>query len=630
MAVIKGTNGADNLVSKNIFADTLYGYDGNDTLDGGFGSNTLIGGLGDDLYVLHGSSEVVVEKAGEGRDTVQAGFSIDLRKAAYTNIEDVVLTGVLASRIDGSAEGNFLTGNAGNNKIFGHDGDDGLFGMAGNDSLDGGNGNDFLYGGTGRDTLVGGAGDDLLDGGEGNDSMLGGAGNDTYVLSSASDVVVEAANAGSDTVEVTYAGDVSLGKWANVENLTMSAGGATKITGTSAANVLRGNDDGDVIEGLDGDDTLIDGYGNDSLLGGAGNDTLSRSGGNDTLMGGAGNDTYDLPIMSGTVLINDTDGANDRVDLSANYAAKDLLFSRAGDDLTVKVAYGGVLTIQSYFAEGANSVESLVTRDKTFSRADVLAAVAPGHVIHGTDGDDDLTAPDNAGPDTLIGGLGNDTYHIASPWDVVVENAGEGTDTIYATLAAGTIYNLGVAAAHVENVIATSGSGSNVTLMGNDLDNVLQDLSTGGAALIGGKGNDTLMGGTGGNYYDLRRGDGQDVIEDAGGAGDVLGLYVNKSDLAAQRSGQDLILKIRDTQDQVTIKRFFDGPTNGPDVFYTLDSGSNYLSHADLEAMSQPGVVSNQSVNVLLQAMAAGGAPVGSFTTLPTSSEVSSNTLFFA
>jgi hypothetical protein len=41
-------------------------------------------------------------------------------------------------------------------------------------------------------------------------------------------------------------------------------------------------------------------------------------------------------------------------------------------------------------------------------------------------------------------------------------------------------------------------------------------------------------------------------------------------------------------------------------------------------------VVSNQSVNVLLQAMAAGGAPVGSFTTLPTSSEVSSNTLFFA
>ena len=37
-----------------------------------------------------------------------------------------------------------------------------------------------------------------------------------------------------------------------------------------------------------------------------------------------------------------------------------------------------------------------------------------------------------AGADTMIGGLGNDIYYVDQQGDVVIENAGEGTDTVYA------------------------------------------------------------------------------------------------------------------------------------------------------------------------------------------------------
>lgn len=81
-----------------------------------------------------------------------------------------------------------------------------LNGTTGNDTLTGGTGNDTLNGQAGNDTLNGGAGNDTLNGGTGNDTMVGGLGDDTYVVDSATDVVTEAANEGTDLVQssVTY------------------------------------------------------------------------------------------------------------------------------------------------------------------------------------------------------------------------------------------------------------------------------------------------------------------------------------------------------------------------------------------------------------------------------------------
>jgi serralysin len=120
---------------------TLYGGKGNDTLDGSLDADILIGGKGNDTYVVDNGGDVVIEAAGEGKDTVKSSISY----ALGDNVENLVLTGTDAVSGSGNALDNALTGNAANNI---------LSGGAGRDTLDGGLGDDTLQGGTGRDSFV--------------------------------------------------------------------------------------------------------------------------------------------------------------------------------------------------------------------------------------------------------------------------------------------------------------------------------------------------------------------------------------------------------------------------------------------------------------------------------------------
>jgi Ca2+-binding RTX toxin-like protein len=114
--------------------------------------------------------------------------------------------------------------------------------------------------------------------------------------------------------------------------------------------------------------------------------------------------------------------------------------------------------------------------------------------IDGGSGDDwfDVSAP-NA---TLSGGTGQDTYVIRKASDVVIENAGEGTDRVFANFT----YTL---TANVENLYlsgsgAINGTGNSLNniVSGNDADNMLYGLG-GNDKILGNGGNDTLDGGTG-------------------------------------------------------------------------------------------------------------------------------------
>lgn len=122
-----------------------------DYLVGTRAADRLEGLAGDDTYVVNHYGDVIVEKRGEGVDTVMSSVSFSLTP----ELERLELTG------NGNIDG---LGNAGANHILGN---------WGRNVLDGGAGDDYLAGGGGGDTyLFGkGSGNDIIDisDGDGND-----------------------------------------------------------------------------------------------------------------------------------------------------------------------------------------------------------------------------------------------------------------------------------------------------------------------------------------------------------------------------------------------------------------------------------------------------------------------------
>ena len=142
------------------------------------------------------------------------------------------------------------TGSIGNDLITGNNLDNTISGGSGDDTLGGGDGNDTMYGGVGNDTFDWDGNSRL-----GNDTMYGGAGNDTYVFNSSSDVVVELANEGADTIwtDFTY----SIATVSNVENLYLFGTGNINATGNSLNNTLDGTSGNNILDGGAGIDIAV-------------------------------------------------------------------------------------------------------------------------------------------------------------------------------------------------------------------------------------------------------------------------------------------------------------------------------------------------------------------------------------
>ncbi|MCX7383820.1 MAG: hypothetical protein NT133_20915 [Alphaproteobacteria bacterium] len=433
--------------------------------DGAGGS--ILTFAGDTAWTVDAPGVTIDEQSGWGRDTISA--SIDYVLPA--NVEDLTLAGG-ALHGDGNALANLITGNALDN---------------------------ILAGLGGNDTLIGGAGNDRLDGGTGADAMSGGTGNDTYVVDNLTDGISEAAGEGTDTVQSSV--DWTLG--ANIEVLVL-VGTAINGTGNELANTITGNDGGDTLNG---------GKGNDNLTGGAGNDTLTGGAGKDTMVGGVGDDSYNI------------DNIGDAVSELANQGI---------DKVISSISYTLGSNVENLTLISAASVNGTGN-----ARANIIIGNPGNNVLDGGDGNDTLRGA--AGNDTLLGGAGNDrldggtgadamsggtgddSFSVDTAGDVVIEQAGQGTDTVNASIS----YTLGD---NVENLMLIGGR--NLTGTGNALSNLITGntgmsllLGLGGDdTLIGGVNNDTLVGGagsdtlTGGLGADLFRfgsvGDGGDLITD--------------------------------------------------------------------------------------------------------------------
>jgi Ca2+-binding RTX toxin-like protein len=499
-------NAAANVITGGNWGDTLTGLDGVDT---------LVGAGGDDVYNVEETGDQVVEQAGGGNDHVRSTANVYTLSA---EIETLTFTG------SGTFTG---TGNASANSIKGGTGDDTLDGAAGADMLDGGDGNDtyaiddagdtiidsagtdtvrssltaytlaaglehlvFIgtgsFAGTGNaaaNSITGGTGNDTLDGGAGADTLAGGAGNDTYNIDDAGDVVTD--TGGTDTVRTALASHTLA---ANIENLVFTGVGDFVGTGNGGANSLTGGVGNDTLDGQGGNDTLDGGVGADRMLGGLGNDTFIVDDAGDVVVeaAGGGTDTVRSSLTAYTL------GAD----------VEHLVYTGTGD-------FSGTGNGVSNSITGGTGNDTLEGLDGN----DTLSGGNGNDSLTGGNGNDSLTG--GAGADTMVGGAGNDTYIVDNVGDVVVEQTGEGTDTVQSSVSF-TLTNV------LESLVLTGGGAINA--VGNDAENLL---TGNGAAnsLEGGLGNDSLNGGGGADTL-------------LGGAGDDLYTIDNTGDVVTELAGE--------------------------------------------------------------------------------------------
>jgi VCBS repeat-containing protein len=528
--VITG-NGGNNVLSGLDGNDTLVGNSGNDILDGGTGADSLQGGTGDDTYVVDDAGDMVVETAGAGIDTVQSSISLTLA----ANVENLTLTGTDNLDGIGNALNNIITGNSGNNTASAGAGADTVNAGAGDDIASGGDGNDILNGEAGSDQLFGEAGNDVLNGGLDADQMDGGIGDDTYVVDNAGDIVTEALNAGIDLAQssITYT------LTDNVDNLTLTGSADIDGTGNALNNIMNGNTGANVLDGREGNDTINGNAGNDTLIGGDGNDILNGDAGDDQLSGDAGNDT----LNGGLGADNMQGGAGDDTFVVDNAADVVVEIEGEGSD-TVQAGVNYTLT---------DNVENLTL---TGSANITGSGNALDNVITGNGGSNLLKGQD--GIDTMTGGAGNDTYIADNSGDVIVEAAGGGNDTAYASAN----YTL---SANVESLVLTgaaaingSGNAQANTITGNAANNTLD----------GGLGADTLQGGAGNDLY---------VVDNAGD------LVVENAGEGVDTVQSSIGYTLTDNVENLTLtgSAHIDGTGNALNNVITGNNGNNTLNGLD-------------------------------------------------
>ena len=400
-------------------------------------------------------------------------------------------------------------------------------------------GNDTVLGGALNDYLKAFDGEDQLDGKGGNDRMAGGTGTDTYAVDSATDIIIEAKDAGiadrvNTTVNYTLAPDVEvevLAAASAAASISINLTGnnlANKVIGNDRNNILDGGGDADELHGLGGDDTYRVDADGDQIVDTAGNDTvkalvsytLAASVAVETLK--TDNDTGTTSIdLIGNNLVNTVIGNAGDNTLNGGGAADKLqglggddtyLVDDAGDEITDSDGDDTVNASVGYALAANVAIETLSTNNATATTVINLTGNNLGNSVIGNAGDNTLDGGGAA--DDLQGLGGNDTYVVDNALDKIADTAG--ADTVKASvnyvLAAGvaveTLRTINDAATTLINL-----TGNNLvnTVIGNAANNILD----------GGVAADTMQG-LGGNDTYIVNSTGDVVTEALGGGIDLI------------------------------------------------------------------------------------------------------------
>ena len=540
------STGASNIsIGQNAKAGGLQqvvGGSSNDILNASefVGAVTLTGGEGDDSLVVSTGDNLRSQNMQGGTGTDTLSFAID-----QLSVTDADFVGVSSVEVLKTANGN-------NRVILGTNAL-----TAGIATLEGGSGNDTLsvtaY--TNAATVMGGEGDDSLLGGAAIDSLVGGSGNDTFVITNGATAISEQAAGGTDLVLSSASHTLN----AEVENLQLTGSSNIDGTGNSSANSITGNDGNNRLDGLAGADTL---------QGGAGDDTLAYDPADALVDGGSGSNTLEttvtlslgaLPgvvfsnlqniLLAGSASIHATGNASSN-SVTGNSAANsldgaggaDTLIGAAGND-TLIVDASDTLIDGGADTDWARSEVSVDLADGRFTAVEnvELAGVSQINALGDAQANTlignatDNTLDGRGGADSMVGGLGNDTYFVDSTADTTIEAIAEGTDRVVSTTTWQLAANIEIL--ELSGSLAIDGTGNELdnSLLGNEQSNSLfggdgQDtlVGNGGADYLDGQaGLNTLIGGTGNDTYVINGED--DVIDEQGGAGDVDTVLANAS-----------------------------------------------------------------------------------------------------
>ena len=609
----------DDLLQGGDGDDLIWGNGGSDQLYGGSGADRLLGddGItpgqfhGEDF--LDGGADDDELEGGDDDDALFGGAGDDRLWGDFGQTNTAMLAYQGKDYLDGEVGNDQLVGGGSDDTLIGGSGDDNLWGddvqsnlavsAHGNDEIDGGDGNDLMVGGGGNDKMEGGAGNDQLQGDD-----LG--------------INVDIAAHGMDLLD-GGAGDDTLIGGGNDDNLFGGAGNDFVRGDDLVVNVAAAAHGADWLEGGAGDDTLLGDGGNDTLIGGTGTDYLAGGSGNDRYVFELGDSPLDAQGFTEVIVDTEgtnTVSFGSGIDAAAmqfaavgggqylqiNYSASDFLL----------VANGVGGAVQNYqFSDGTTqNLPQLIGRSAS---APVLGYDASG-AFSALGGRNNDSIASTAGFATLSGGGGNDTIVATGGGNRYLFNPGDGRDTITdlggvdpntgapmpasriqfgagitqsditLTNDGALVLNIGADANNgvrltgfnASNALAATGIDRFVFFDGAELTHAqllargFDFAGTAGADVLNGTnlqdrfaasaGNDTMRGGAGSDNYAWGLGSGQDLIDEldtAVASVDVLniGAGLNAGDLALNRSGNDLLVKVRTTTDTIRVVNHFTG-----------------------------------------------------------------------
>ncbi len=548
----------DDLQFTNIEKFTVTGTSKNDTITTYFGNNVIKAGAGNDnVTAVAGTLD-----GGSGLDYLTLDLSTQTSNLNLSNLANINVSGVVTAI---NFEGFSITTGSGND-IVTHTGivngavlrtNDLIITGAGNDTINAGlgggsiNDGDTVYGGDGIDRLI----VDYSVGDTGTGMRFVGSSTYGYAIREVSN---------TDSTRLDFIG------FHNIEQFT--------VIGTSkddTINTVAGNDS---INGGAGNDIINTAAGNDTINGGTGNDAIDGGAGNDRMTGGTGNDTY-------------------IVDSTGDIVTETSTLSTEIDTVKASITYILGANLENLTLTGfaaINGTGNSLNNKLIGNRGDnILNAGAGNDTLDGDTGNDTLDG--GAGNDTLIasigndvmrGGTGNDTYIVGGlNDDIIIENGGEGIDTVQAPYTSAQGYTLG---ANLENLILLEG-GTDGT--GNSLDNILTG-NTRNNTLDGGGGKDTLIGGSGNDI--LIGGAGDDIL--TGGSGSDFFLYNTNAAFNSTAIGSDRITDFVKGSDKIILdKTTFTALQSSAGNGFSLNNEFAIVTSDAAAAISAAKIVYNQS-----------------------------------